>query len=519
MDLFPCFSSTIDGTKKIIEAHDKIDDDKSNQKLDDSPLIKQKLDDSPSIKQKLDDKNISNVSLELTNDSEENEQAEEESLFVFRSRPIPTCPYHPLKVVVFIASAEGYHHTEALSDIDPRLSNKGVRKCKFVQNHLKSSSQQPPDVMYCSTLYRALSTMRIVCSDWYDDKPSIGFDALRPKYEHWNSNHRSPVETLSHAFKKVSFEHIAEGPDPFCINEIEDTQTFHSRIKQFVASHLMPKSELELLRYGLDDIVYNQPNTKNNYNNNDSRENSYSNDNGTIINKNKDEKKKINVARRLVVVTNRHWLDALFNDVFKDSSEQLQMEWKHCDLRKVFIYSKYQLGLLCIPSPLMQPIFIAGDSNVNNNSNNYNINKNGTKSKFGFVSLKPIHKRARTDGNVVGIESNNTKGTLKDIKTNNNYKSSTRKSSQDDMKLYTRNKKTGNYFLNSETKDEYTLITAVKQLHEERCQMSSPSDNYDSKQNNNDSDNHDDNCNNILYKSSSSRKSSKDDTALYTKKK
>jgi len=71
MDLFPCFSSTIDGTKKIIEAHDKIDDDKSNQKLDDSPLIKQKLDDSPSIKQKLDDKNISNVSLELTNDSEE----------------------------------------------------------------------------------------------------------------------------------------------------------------------------------------------------------------------------------------------------------------------------------------------------------------------------------------------------------------------------------------------------------------------------------------------------------------
>ena len=83
----------------------------------------------------------------------------------------------PNKVILFIASAEGFGDN---TKQDPRLSSKGISQCKIVSSALRKAKQASPNVMYSSTMYRALSTMQMICADWYDDIKSIGLDELRP---------------------------------------------------------------------------------------------------------------------------------------------------------------------------------------------------------------------------------------------------------------------------------------------------------------------------------------------------
>ena len=62
--------------------------------------------------------------------------------------------------------------------------------------------------MYCSSMYRALSTMQLVCPVWYDDVESVALDELRPQTGEFNSSKRSDADVLSADFRKVSFELI-----------------------------------------------------------------------------------------------------------------------------------------------------------------------------------------------------------------------------------------------------------------------------------------------------------------------
>lgn len=61
--------------------------------------------------------------------------------FVFRSKPISdSCPFDPYKVLLFVASAQGYHHSPIKNAVhmeDPRLSEQGVAQCKKVSNALR----------------------------------------------------------------------------------------------------------------------------------------------------------------------------------------------------------------------------------------------------------------------------------------------------------------------------------------------------------------------------------------------
>ena len=61
--------------------------------------------------------------------------------FVFRSKPLgDSCPFEPYKVLLFVASAQGYHHSDLKNAVhmeDPRLSESGVAQCKTVSIALR----------------------------------------------------------------------------------------------------------------------------------------------------------------------------------------------------------------------------------------------------------------------------------------------------------------------------------------------------------------------------------------------
>ena len=60
--------------------------------------------------------------------------------------------------------------------------------------------------MYCSTMHRSLSTMQLVCADWYDDVKIIATDLLRPKSGKYSSTKRSDIHELKREFKRPKFE-------------------------------------------------------------------------------------------------------------------------------------------------------------------------------------------------------------------------------------------------------------------------------------------------------------------------
>ncbi len=257
--------------------------------------------------------------------------------FVFRSRPIESCKYEPYKVILFIASAQGYGDKNSNDNYDPRLSANGVSQCKIVSSALRKAKQTDPNIMYCSTMYRALSTMQLVCADWYDDVKSIGIDELRPKIGKFKSNKRSNINLLKQDFRPVSFHHVKSDKDIFWKAEnLETEDNFSLRIHKFITKFLVPQSELLKTQYGtlkpskLDNIGWN-PSAS------------------TSAISSPASTSSIHVNKRIVVISHRDVLAYLMKNIVIDISPALCKDWKHCDLRKVFVYTKQQLGMNDIP--------------------------------------------------------------------------------------------------------------------------------------------------------------------------
>eukprot|EP01083_Nonionella_stella_P284550 968742_1 len=176
--------------------------------------------------------------------------------FVFRSRPIDSCKYEPYKILLLIASAHAFkpENTDKYLNIDPRLSPDGVSQCKIVSSALRKAKQSRPHLIYCSTLYRALSTMQLVCPDWYDDNVKIvALDQLRPQIINKKNkkNKRSHITELQHAFKNVSFEYVDNDRDTLWKrNKMESEDCWKQRIHEFLTKFLVPENELIKTQYG-----------------------------------------------------------------------------------------------------------------------------------------------------------------------------------------------------------------------------------------------------------------------------
>eukprot|EP00484_Ammonia_sp_Unknown_P004264 CAMPEP_0197076018 /NCGR_PEP_ID=MMETSP1384-20130603/211899_1 /TAXON_ID=29189 /ORGANISM="Ammonia sp." /LENGTH=707 /DNA_ID=CAMNT_0042514867 /DNA_START=113 /DNA_END=2237 /DNA_ORIENTATION=+ len=316
--------------------------------------------------------------------------------FVFRSRRIESCKYEPYKVVLFIASGAGYHEEEeetngidhtAVEDV--RLSPTAVSQCKAVSSVLRKAKQAEPDIMYCSSMYRALSTMQLVCPDWcaakakqaepdimycssmyralstmqlvcpdwYDDVHCIvGLDQLRPSLGIFACDKRSNLDELKCAFKRVSFKprhRRDENEDTLWKAERAETeQEFAQRLHQFLIKYLVPNTELLRTQYGtiqeskLENIGWRSP-SANNHNNNTSLLSLSLSPQQTAATA--ADKSYVPFRKRVVVVSHCDVLRYLMRNLVQDTSEELRKEWKHCDVRKVFVYTKQQLGMADIP--------------------------------------------------------------------------------------------------------------------------------------------------------------------------
>ena len=310
--------------------------------------------------------------------------------FVFRSKKIESCKYKPYKTILFIASAQGFES----NDEDPRLSPNGVSQCKIVSAALRKAKQKQPNIMYVSTMYRALSTMQLVCPDWYDDVKSIALDQLRPKIGKLHSNKRSNLHLLQQDFKKVSFNHVKSDKDILWKHDkFENDDDLSLRIHKFITKFLIPQSELLRTQYGtlqtssFANIGWNPSSAS-------SSQSSLSPN--KII-------KEIN-NKRIVVISHREFLSYLMKNVVIDISPQLCKEWKHCDLRKVFVYTKQQLGINDIPCYALQ------------NGQYYSPNNNQHKQRFSRKNRNNKSPRSKTPN----ITKRTHKKSSSMIKLNNN---------------------------------------------------------------------------------------------------
>jgi len=280
--------------------------------------------------------------------------------FVFRSKPITnSCAFEPYKVLLLVASAQGYHHSKIKNAEymeDPRLSDCGVAQCKTVSTALRKSKQQTPDLIYCSSMYRALSTMQLVCPEWYDDVETMALDELRPQTGELASSKRSDAVSLSADFRKVSFDNIGHNTDPLW-NDIapESEEAVTERIHEFVSKYLIPNEELIRTEYGtarpdrLGNVGWN--NGKNKANHTPSNTIGFRSRSPTPTHSahsgSSDHRHPF--AKRVVVVSHRSILTHLLGTVVDDVSPALCKRWKHGDIRKVFVYTKQQLGMAPIP--------------------------------------------------------------------------------------------------------------------------------------------------------------------------
>eukprot|EP01084_Bolivina_argentea_P304006 524971_1 len=308
--------------------------------------------------------------------------------FIFRSRPLDSCKYEPYKVILLIASAEGYHHNHPDDVFDPRLSADGVSQSKIVSAALRRAKQPNPQLIFCSTMYRALSTMQLVCPDWYDDVDNIvALDELRPRYGTFKYSKRSNIVQLNHAFKRVSFDYIKHNEDHLWHeHKLESDELLKQRIHEFVTKYLIPQNELIHTMYGtgkcstFDNIGWNAatPGSR-------SRSSSPNPSKYTRLFK-----------KRVVVVSHCEFFEYLIHNLMDDVSPQLCKTWKHGDIRKLFVYTKQQLGIASIPyfAPVLSNEF-------RNNSRRNGIRNRKSRSKSPYNALNPItntsQQRARSN--------------------------------------------------------------------------------------------------------------------------
>lgn len=270
--------------------------------------------------------------------------------FVFRSEPYKEeCPFRPYKVLLFIASAEGYQHSNIANAArieDPRLSENGVAAAKNVSARLRKAKQLTPDIMFSSSMYRALSTMQLVCPEWYDDVKSVALDELRPQTGDCSSSKRSDPAVLASDFRKVAFDNISRRGDPLWNDEApESEENVLDRIHLFVSKYLVPPEELVRTQYGTarPDRLCNvgfrssSPSVK-----------GFASRSPTPCNGPPSDCAPSH-QKRVVVVSHRRVLSLLLSKVVDDVSPALCQQWKHGDIRKVFVYTKQQLGMAPVP--------------------------------------------------------------------------------------------------------------------------------------------------------------------------
>ena len=210
-------------------------------------------------------------------------------------------------------------------------------------------------MMLCSSMYRALSTMQLICCDWYGDVDAVGLDLLRPRCGSTQCNKRSSADTLAAAFRKVSFAELARDADPLSSAEAESEskEAWVRRLHEFVSAWLCPQSELLQTQYGtlrtrtLDNVGWTgsprprpgrRPHAQASLSAPSSPSPSRSLHSGGFAS-----------GKRVVVVSHRATLRCLLEEVVSDISPALRKAWRHGDLRKVFVYTKQQLGTAPIP--------------------------------------------------------------------------------------------------------------------------------------------------------------------------